>query len=107
MFYVGDVLWLEKDEKEYEIPDFNNFSGCIRWAGGAKYWYEKGWQHSPQDPITQEWLPAIIYPDGRKLWLNKSRAHSFTDPVTGNLMPAAIYPSGFKEWYDKGAKIIL
>ena len=102
MFYVGDILWMEKDEKEYEIPDFNNFSGCIRWTGGTKIWYDKGKWQSFQDLETQEWMPARIWRDGTKWWYDKGERQSFQDPKTKEWMPAIVWPDGTKWWYDKG-----
>ena len=71
MFYVGDIIWLEDGDGWYDVPDHNNFSGCIRYPSGTKYWYENGLWQSPQDPATGEWLPAIIFADGTKQWFDK------------------------------------
>jgi len=71
MFYVGNTLWLEGKEWFSDIPNFPNFSGCIRYSNGIKFWYDKGKLHSFQNPKTQEWMPAYIYPDGTKVWYDK------------------------------------
>jgi len=77
MFYVGNILWMEIGETTQDIPNFPNFSGCVRWAWGRLEWFKKGLRQSPQDPETQEWMssvinpPTMLYPNGRKLWYNK------------------------------------
>jgi len=73
MFYVGDALWMEGEESLVNIPGFQKFSGCARYPSGTKYWYEKGLRQSYQDPVTGEWLPAIVWTNGGKMWYDKGR----------------------------------
>ena len=102
MFYVGNELWLEDRERLFDIPNYLIFSGCIRYSNGLKVWYNKNELQSLQDPITHEWMPAVIYNDGRKIWYKNGFQQSFQNPITQEWMPAITYPDGTKWWYDKG-----
>jgi len=102
MFYVGDELWFEEGEYFNDIPGFQKFSGCARYPNGTKLWYEKGLRQSFQDPVTGEWMPAMVRPDGRKYWYEKGLRQSFQDSKTGEWMPAVVWSDGSKFWYDKG-----
>ena len=109
MFYVGDILWMEKIDKYHNIPNHKDFSGCVRWTFGKTFgrleWFKDGRIQSPQDPVTGEWLPAVVWPNGLKEWFDDGRRHSFpsqTYPVTGERMPAEIHPTGERFWYDRG-----
>ena len=100
MFYVGNILWVEKGDFREDIPA--NFTGGVFWSHGTKYWYNKGEWQSFQDPETGEWMPARIWANGKKFWYNKGEKHSFQNPVTGERMPAFINPDGRKSWFDNG-----
>ena len=106
MFYVGDIFWLEKGEYICDIPNFDNYSGCIRYPSGSKFWYDKNLLQSFQDLVTGEWLPAISYSSGEKSWYDKGLRQSFQDPVTREWMPVTIDYYGRRKWHDKGALVI-
>ena len=105
MFYVGNEIWMERQEDFYDLPGFKNFSGCIRYSNGDKAWYVDSKIQSFQDLVTQEWMPAIVWADGRKDWYNKDEQQSFQNSVTKEWMPAVIWYDGSKEWYDKGMPV--
>jgi len=71
MFYVGDTLWMEWEEWLEDIPDFRNFSGHTNWFNGTKRSFDKGEFQSFQDPVTGEWMPAVIYPGETEYWYDK------------------------------------
>ena len=102
MFMVGDILWLEGEEYICDVPDLQNFSGCVHYLDGVKFWFDKGLLQSPQDPATGEWLPAQIFPNNRKCWYDKDKLQSFQDPKTKEWMPARIWSDGTIHFYDKG-----
>ena len=102
MFYVGDILWLEEGEWFQNIPNCQNFSGCLHYPNGTKVWYDEGIKQSPQDPETGEWLPAVTFSSGARRWYNKGLEQSFQDPKTKEWIPAEIASDGRKYWFDKG-----
>ena len=102
MFYVGSTLWLENREYLSSIPNYQNFSGCIRYYTGTKFWIDKGKIQSFQDPVTGKWMPASVHYNGKKYWYDKDQLQSFQDPETQEWMPAATEPNGTKFWYDRG-----
>ena len=107
MFYVGNILWMESGETTQDIPNFrHNFSGCVRWTWGSLEWFKNGFQQSLQDPVTGEWMPAVVWEDGKKAWYDHGAAHSFQNPTTGEWMPAVIDSDGRKYWYYHGREII-
>ena len=71
MFYVGNVLWMDRGEGFEDVPNCHNFSGCIRWFTGKLNFFENGNYYSPKDPVTGELMPAMIYPNGKKVWCTK------------------------------------
>jgi len=105
MFYVGNILYLEKTESFLDIPNLNTFSGGAFYLNRIEHWFENGKYQSPQDPITGEWLPACVYPLTGKHWYDNDLLHSFRNPITGKLMPAIAYAGGVKYYYDHGEQI--
>jgi len=110
MFMVGDILWLEGEEYICDVPDLQNFSGCILCPlEGSARWYENGCYQSFQDPAAPEgegeWMPAVVWSDGTKLWCDKDALHSFLSPITGKRMPAHIDYNDKKYWFDRGREV--
>jgi len=107
MFMVGDELWLEEEEYFNDIPNFRDFSGCVRWcSNGVICWFVNGAKkQSYLSPATGEWLPALVWPDGSKFWFNNGNLHSFPSVFTGELMPAIIRSNRSTYWYRNGKPI--
>ena len=102
MFYVGDILWMEK----VEYPPSQSFSGYLRFFNGDIYSFVEGDFQSLQDPITGQWQPACIFVSGLKFWYDKGLLQSLQDPQTQEWMPAVIGFNGRREWWDKGKKVL-
>ena len=108
MFYVGDILWLEEREEWVDIPNKFSYTGYVIWPEDHRTLHlEKGLIQSPQNPITQEWLPAYISEDGSRYWYDCNHLQSFQEYVAhpagqGQWMPAIVWPDGERFWYDQG-----
>ena len=84
MFYVGHTLWMEKEDSFENIPDNENFTGCIHWNDKKSWWLKNGGFHREDGPAVVDSVNGYFtwYYEGNFYGHKHKKPKHFPSPLT-------------------------